>query len=61
MVPIRSAEKSVRKQPTLRNIPEDDRIQVYCSGSLRSRKMYRSEVQGVYDFKIEGALTSLIS
>jgi hypothetical protein len=37
MEPIGSPETSVRNQPTLRNIPEDDRIRVNCNGSLRSR------------------------
>ena len=36
--PIRSTETSVRNQPTLRNIPEDGRVEVNRSGSLRSRK-----------------------
>jgi hypothetical protein len=38
MGPTRSPEKSVQNQPTLCNIPEDDRIQVNPSGSLSSRK-----------------------
>jgi hypothetical protein len=36
--PIRSPETSVRNQPTLCNIPEDDGIQIIRSRSLRSRK-----------------------
>jgi hypothetical protein len=36
MGPIWSPETSVPNQPTLRNIPEDGRIQVNRSGSLRS-------------------------
>ena len=35
MEPIYSPETSMRNQPTPRNIPEDDRIQVKRSGSLR--------------------------
>jgi hypothetical protein len=38
MEPIRSPETSARNQPTLRNIPEDDRIQANSSESLRSCK-----------------------
>ena len=39
MEPRGSPETSVINQPTLRNIPADDRIQVNCSDSLRSRRM----------------------
>ena len=38
MGPIRSPKTSVRSQPTLRNIPDEDRIQVNRCKSLRSRK-----------------------
>jgi hypothetical protein len=34
MGPIRSSETSARYQPALRNIPEDDKIQVNRSESL---------------------------
>ena len=34
--PIRSPETSVRNQPTLRHIPDNDSIQVNRGGSLRS-------------------------
>ena len=36
---ISSPETSVRNRPTLRNNPEDGRIQVNRSGSLRSREV----------------------
>jgi hypothetical protein len=42
MGPILSPETSVRNKSTLRNIPEDDRIQVNRSGSLRTRESYHA-------------------
>jgi hypothetical protein len=38
MGPIRYPETSVRNQPTLRNIPEEDIIQVNSSGSPRPHR-----------------------
>jgi hypothetical protein len=37
MGPIGTSETSVVNQPTLRNIPEDGRIQINCIDCLRSR------------------------
>ena len=40
--PIGCLETSVLKQPTLRNNPEDGRIQVNCSGNLQFRLLLTS-------------------
>jgi hypothetical protein len=49
MGPIRIPETSVRNTPTLRNIPEDDRIQVNRSESLRSRMWQQYENTVTHD------------